>query len=101
MSYSKPLEGVKIVEISTIVTASLATMMMADQGAEVIKIEQLVLEILCVTWGRKRRSISLFANCNRGKRSIDLNLKEKGDLEIVKKLISDADILITIFDLAL
>ena len=40
MSYSKPLEGVKIVEISTIVTASLATMMMADQGAEVIKIEQ-------------------------------------------------------------
>ena len=40
MSYNKPLEGIKIVEISTIVTASLATMMMADQGAEVIKIEQ-------------------------------------------------------------
>ena len=40
MSYTKPLEGVKIVEISTIVTASLATMMMSDQGAEVIKIEQ-------------------------------------------------------------
>ena len=39
MSYAKPLEGVKIVEISTIVTASLATMMMADQGAEVIKVE--------------------------------------------------------------
>ena len=40
MSYNKPLEGVKIIEISTIVTASLATMMMADQGADVIKIEQ-------------------------------------------------------------
>mgnify|MGYP003322084397 CR=1 FL=1 len=38
MSYSKPLAGIKIIEISTIVTASLATMMMADQGAEVIKI---------------------------------------------------------------
>ena len=43
MSYNKPLEGIKIVEISTIVTASLATMMMADQGAEVIKIEQLMI----------------------------------------------------------
>jgi len=40
MSYNKPLEGIKIVEISTIVTASLATMMMDDQGDEVIKIEQ-------------------------------------------------------------
>ena len=40
MSYGKPLDGVKVVEMSTIVTASLATMMMADQGAEVIKIEQ-------------------------------------------------------------
>ena len=35
MSYTKPLEGVKIVEISTIVTASLATMMMADQGTQI------------------------------------------------------------------
>ena len=54
MSYNKPLEGVKIVEISTIVTASLATMMMADQGAEVIKIEQSGMEIRCATWERKK-----------------------------------------------
>ena len=40
MNNSKPLEGIKIVEISTIITASLATMMLSDQGAEVIKIEQ-------------------------------------------------------------
>ena len=39
MNNSKPLEGIKIVEISTIITASLATMMLADQGADVIKIE--------------------------------------------------------------
>ena len=40
MDNQLPLEGIKVVEISTIITASLATMMMADQGAEVIKIEQ-------------------------------------------------------------
>ena len=98
MSYSKPLEGIKIIEISTIVTASLATMMMADQGAEVIKIEQSGIGDPMRYLGTQKGGVSaLFANCNRGKKSIDLNLKEKGDLEIVKKLISDADILINNF----
>ena len=40
MSTTKPLEGIKVIEISTIITASLSTMMLSDQGAEVIKIEQ-------------------------------------------------------------
>ena len=98
MSYNKPLEGIKIVEISTIVTASLATMMMADQGAEVIKIEQSGIGDPMRYLGTQKGGVSaLFANCNRGKRSIDLNLKEKDDLEIVKKLISNADILINNF----
>ena len=88
MSYGKPLEGVKVVEMSTIVTASLATMMMADQGAEVIKIEQSGIGDPMRYLGTQKGGVSaLFANCNRGKRSIDLNLKEKEDLEIVKKLI--------------
>ena len=75
MSYSKPLEGIKIVEISTIVTASLATMMMADQGAEVIKIEQSGIGDPMRYLGTQKGGVSaLFANCNRGKKSIDLNL---------------------------
>ena len=87
MSYNKPLEGVKIVEISTIVTASLATMMMADQGADVIKIEQSGIGDPMRYLGTQKGGVSaLFANCNKGKRSIDLNLKEKEDLEIVKKI---------------
>ena len=40
MSTTKPLEGIKVIEISTIITASLSAMMLSDQGAEVIKIEQ-------------------------------------------------------------
>ena len=40
MNNSKPLEGIKIVEISTIITASLATMMLSEQGTDVIKNDQ-------------------------------------------------------------
>ena len=73
MSYSKPLEGIKIIEISTIVTASLATMMMADQGAEVIKIEQSGIGDPMRYLGTQKGGVSaLFANCNRGKKSICL-----------------------------
>ena len=98
MSYSKPLAGIKIIEISTIVTASLATMMMADQGAEVIKIEQSGIGDPMRYLGTQKGGISaLFANCNRGKKSIDLDLKAEKDLEIAKKLIADADILINNF----
>lgn len=98
MSYGKPLEGVKVVEMSTIVTASLATMMMADQGAEVIKIEQSGIGDPMRYLGTQKGGISsLFANCNRGKKSIDLNLKENSDLEVAKKIISSADVLINNF----
>ena len=39
MTINKPLQGIKILELSSIVTASLATMILCDQGAEVIKVE--------------------------------------------------------------
>ena len=98
MNNSKPLEGIKIVEISTIITASLATMMLADQGADVIKIEQSGIGDPMRYLGTQKGGISaLFANCNRGKKSIDLDLKESDDLKIAKKLISDADVLINNF----
>ena len=40
MNHKKPLDGIKVIEISTIITASFSAMMLADQGAEIIKIEQ-------------------------------------------------------------
>ena len=64
MKNSKPLDGIKIVEISTIITASLATMMLADQGAEVIKIEQSGIGDPMRYLGTQKGGISaLFANC--------------------------------------
>tara|TARA_E500000178_G_scaffold353795_1_gene420679 strand:+ start:61 stop:1191 length:1131 start_codon:yes stop_codon:yes gene_type:complete len=98
MENQLPLEGIKVVEISTIITASLATMMMADQGAEVIKIEQTGIGDPMRYLGTQKGGISaLFANCNRGKKSIDLDLKADDDLAVAKKLISKADVLINNF----
>ena len=98
MKNSKPLDGIKIVEISTIITASLATMMLADQGAEVIKIEQSGIGDPMRYLGTQKGGISaLFANCNRGKKSIDLDLKNTECLNIAKQLISEADVLINNF----
>lgn len=98
MEINKPLEGIKVVEISTIVTASLATMMMSDQGAEVIKIEQKGIgDPMRYLGTQKGGTSALFANCNRGKSSIDLDLKNNEDLEIARRLIQEADVLINNF----
>ena len=73
-------------------------MMMADQGAEVIKIEQTGIGDPMRYLGTQKGGISaLFANCNRGKKSIDLDLKVDEDLTVAKKVISKADVLINNF----
>jgi crotonobetainyl-CoA:carnitine CoA-transferase CaiB-like acyl-CoA transferase len=72
----KPLEGVKVLEFSTMITASFAAMMMAEQGASVIKVEPIEIGDPMRFLGSSKGGISaLFANCNRGKRSLSLDLK--------------------------
>ena len=98
MKTNKPLEGIKIIEISTIITASLSAMMLADQGAEVVKIEQTGFGDPLRYLGTQKGGISaIFANVNRGKSSIELDLKKETDLNFAKKLISEADVLLNNF----
>jgi len=98
MKNNKPLEGIKIIEISTIITASLSAMMLADQGAEVVKIEQTGFGDPLRYLGTQKGGISaIFANVNRGKSSIELDLKKETDLNFAKKLISEADVLLNNF----
>ena len=95
MSTTKPLEGIKVIEISTIITASLSAMMLSDQGAEVIKIEQTGFGDPLRYLGTQKGGISaIFANTNRGKKSVELDLKIESDLAKAKKMISEADVLI-------
>ena len=91
MKNNKPLDGIKVIEISTIITASLSAMMLADQGAEVIKIEQTGFGDPLRYLGTQKGGISaIFANVNRGKSSLELDLKKDTDLNSAKKLIKNA-----------
>ena len=72
----KPLEGITILEFSTMITAALASMMLAEQGARVIKVEPSDAgDPMRYIGARKGDISSLFAGCNRGKESIKIDLK--------------------------
>ena len=95
---SGPLEGVRVIDASTMITGPLATMILADQGADVIKVEAPgfgdVLRLLTTS----REGISaLFANCNRSKRSMVLNLKDPRGRELLEVLVTGADVFVQNF----
>jgi len=91
----QPLAGVKILELSTMVTCSLASMTLAAQGAEVIKIEPPLGGDVMRHLGHQKNGISaLFHNCNRGKRSLAIDLKSSAGVEAVNQLAMKADLLI-------
>jgi len=95
-----PLAGVKVVDLTSVVSGPLATMFLADQGADVIKIEPLGGDIT----RHSRQSITtsgefsaLFVSSNRGKRSLALDLKRPEAGPIMRKLITSADVLVQNF----
>lgn len=91
----KPLEGVTILEFSTMVTAAFAAMMMAEQGARVIKVEPLVGGDPMRYGGSNKGGISaLFANVNRGKESIRVDLKSDEGQRLIREMIERVDIVI-------
>ena len=93
-----PLEGIKIIDISTIVSGPLAASMLGDQGAEVIKIEPPFRgENARVMGPIKEGSGALFAVVNRSKRSLAMDLKQEESKKIIYKLIETADIIIDNF----
>ena len=93
-----PLDGVRVVDLSAIISGPLATMLLADQGADVIKVEPPGLGDLLRYIGSSRGGMSgLFAMCNRGKRSVVVDLKTDDGRASVRKLIDDADVVVQNF----
>jgi len=91
----KPLEGITVMEFSTMITASFAAMMMAEQGAEVIKVEPLGVGDPMRYIGQNKADISaLFANCNRGKRAIRVNIKEEAGQQVIRDMVPEVDVFI-------
>jgi crotonobetainyl-CoA:carnitine CoA-transferase CaiB-like acyl-CoA transferase len=92
---TQPLAGIRVVEFSTMITASLATMIFAQQGADVIKVEPPGIGDPMRWLGSQKAGISgLFHNCNQAKRSITLDLKSAEDLAHARQLCLQADVVI-------
>ena len=92
-----PLEGIRVLDLTTMVSGPVATMMLADQGADVIKIEPPAGDIMRRTGHRHRGMSASFLSCNRSKRSLALDLKTTEGLEIARKLAATADVLVQNF----
>lgn len=88
------LEGVRVLDLATMVAGPVATMMLADQGADVIKVESPRGDLMR-HFSRGRNGINAaFLSCNRNKRSIAIDLKTPQGLEIIRKLIATSAALV-------
>ena len=90
----KPLDGIKVIDLSTLLPGPLATLILAEAGAEVIKVERIGGEDMRRSPPFIDGESILFAILNRGKRSIELNIKSKEGYEKITKLIKSADIVV-------
>lgn len=94
----KPLSGLKVLDLSRVLAGPLCTMILADLGAEVVKVEP--------PWGDETRGwgppfvegeSAYFLAVNRGKRSVALDLKRPEGQEAVRRLAQKADVLVENF----
>ena len=95
-----PLSGVRVIDLTSVVSGPFATMFLADQGADVIKVEPPAGDMT----RRTRPPIDddgqfspMFISTNRGKRSISLDLKRPEGVAALKKLIARSDVLVQNF----
>src|SRR5205085_10876796 len=93
-----PLHGYRVVDLTSNVAGPLATMILADQGADVIKVEAPNGGDSTRSGANRRGAFTAgFLNNNRNKRSIVLDLKNPAALEALKQLAAGADVFVQNF----
>ena len=93
-----PLAGIRIIDLTTMISGPFATMLLGDQGADVIKIERPGGGDQMRLFGRRSGALTApFVNNNRSKRSVAVDLKKAEGVEVVKRLVSTADVLVQNF----
>lgn len=93
---SGPLSGFKIIDLSRVLSGPISTGLLADQGADVIKVEPPAGDIVRHMGGGKGLGPG-FLTINRGKRSIVLDLKSEQGIGVVKRLVESADVFVQNF----
>ncbi len=96
-----PFDGIRVLDLSQVVSGPLATMLLSDQGAEVTKIEPLpgtgTLDSTRLPVFMKGGISALYVNNNRGKRAITLDVRRKEGLEIALEMAAKADVFVQNF----
>ena len=90
-----PLEGIKVIDVSAVVSGPLAAMILGDQGADVLKVElPKIGEVVRLPNFERGGLTSLFINCNRNKRGVTLDLSKPEGIDIMHRLIEETDVFI-------
>lgn len=90
-----PLQGIKVVDMTTVLMGPFATQTIGDYGADVIKIESLDGDVTRQIGPTRHPGMGpVFLNANRSKRSICLDLKKDAGRAVVLRLVADADVLV-------
>lgn len=93
-----PLAGIRVIDLSSMLSGPWATMILADQGADVIKVEEPVRGDHTRSLSNRYRGFSAqFLNLNRNKRSITIDLKAPEGIELLKRLSATADVFVQNF----
>ena len=92
-----PFRGIKVLDLTTMVSGPVAAMMLADQGAEVVKVEPPNGEQMRHFGGLHNGVNAMFYSCNRGKRSLALDLKSDAGKAVLADLVRETDVLIQNF----
>ena len=89
---TQPLAGFRVVDLTTNMSGPLATMVLADQGADVVKVEPITGDLIRTVGTGANGMSAYFANVNRAKRSIAIDLSRPEGRDIVLRLCADADV---------
>jgi crotonobetainyl-CoA:carnitine CoA-transferase CaiB-like acyl-CoA transferase len=93
-----PLHGYRIVDLTSMISGPIATMLLGDQGADVIKVEPPRLGDLVRRIGAARAGVTpMFATSNRSKRSLALDLKHSRGRDVIQRLVAGADVFVQNF----
>jgi crotonobetainyl-CoA:carnitine CoA-transferase CaiB-like acyl-CoA transferase len=89
---TRPLAGIRVVDLTTNMSGPMATMVLADQGADVVKIEALGGDPIRTVGSGQEGMSAYFANNNRAKRSIAIDLSTDRGRALVLRLVDGADV---------
>ena len=92
-----PLRGVRVVDLTSMISGPIATMMLGDQGADVIKVEPPSGDLVRFMGPNRHGLTSGFISANRSKRSLSVDLKTAQGMEVVKSLVRTADVFVQNF----